>query len=451
MRGIRAACCAVAAWLSLWLAPDADTGLFSSYSLVNVSLKAPFDDLFATAQKDPDYSVKGVVAYTDTTGKAITIDGVDVSVRGRTSKRETECTFPKLKLRFSGGDALDSSIFSGVKAVKIGTHCGEQPDNALTERFGRWANEKAPLREAFIYRLFDVLHVRSFRARPARITYLFDTDRVVRNAMLLEDDREAMKRFGADREIEPPEFRDAERDFSVADSAKLAFAEALIGNFDWCLKFSATDTYRCDARRPLWNIMAFAPRDGRAFPVLYDFDIAGMVVGRHRWFPDIFYDGFEGKSAPAIEVLGQVQHTRSLFARAVLDATRRGFVDQKAEAFRALQDANLDPAGHSIADAYLNGFFEAIGSDEQFYAPVVVRAGERIYLDAKQTRPACPRDTVAPIGTLVSRPLETEGDMVKVALLDVQWRWAQSGRCDAVHRQPVWIDKNAIGTDYPPK
>src|SRR5207249_743435 len=77
VRGIRAACCVVAASLSLWPAPDAATALFSSYSPVNVSLKAPFDDLFAMAQKDPDYSVKGVVAYTDTTGKAITIDGVD--------------------------------------------------------------------------------------------------------------------------------------------------------------------------------------------------------------------------------------------------------------------------------------------------------------------------------------------------------------------------------------
>src|SRR5262249_51824996 len=153
---------------------------FSSYSPVEVSLTASFDTLFAKAQKDPAFSVKGVLAYAHGR-QTVKIDDVEISVRGRTSKRETECTFPKLKLRFKPGTA-DSSIFAGLKGVKIGTHCGEQPDGVLSERFGRWANEKAPLREAFVYRLLDVLGVRSFKARPGRITYVFDGGRrLVRN------------------------------------------------------------------------------------------------------------------------------------------------------------------------------------------------------------------------------------------------------------------------------
>ena len=427
--------------------------LFSSYSPIDVSLKAPFDDLFAGAQMDAEYTVAGTISYRDaSTGKNVTIDEVEISVRGRTSKRETECTFPKLKLRFSDAGSVKGSIFSGMKAVKIGTHCGEQADGDLTARFGRWANEKAPVREAFIYRLLDVLGVRSFKARPARMTYLYeDSEPLVRGAMFLEDDREAMKRFGADDEVEPPQFRDAARDFSPQDTAKLAFAEALIGNFDWCLKFFADDTYRCDARRPLWNIMAFAPKDGRAFPVMYDFDIAGMVVGRHRWFPEIFFDRFDGRSAPAVEVLAQVQHTRAVFPRAVLDATRRAFSDRKAAAFAALRDATLDAEGRRVAEAYMNGFFDAIASDEQFYAAVVLRSGERIYLDAGRTKPACPRDSTAPPGTLVGRPVGTDGTMINAPILDVQWKWtAPAPRCDAVHRGPVWIDRAAVGTDYPP-
>ena len=292
--------------------------------------------------------------------------------------------------------------------------------------------------------------MRSFKARPARLTYVYeDSAPVVRGAMLLEDDREAMKRFGADREIEPPEFRDAEHDFAPEDTAKLAFAEALIGNFDWCLKFLPNDTYRCDARRILWNIIAFAPREARAFPVLYDFDIAGMVVGRHRWLPDILHDRFDGKSAPAIEVLAQVQHTRSIFSRTVLDATRHAFMSRKTQALAALRDATLDAEGRRIAEAYMNGFFDAIASDDRFYAPVVVRQGERIYLDASRTQPACPRDSVAPVGTLVGRAVETDGTMIKAPLLDVQWKWAPPARCDAVHKGPVWIDRAATGTDYP--
>jgi hypothetical protein len=434
-------------------APASDRGeLFSSYSPIGVSLKAPFDDLFAGAQMDAEYSVSGTLSYKDaSTGKDVTIDDVEISVRGRTSKRETECSFPKLKLRFSGAESVKGSIFSGMKAVKIGTHCGDQADGDLTARFGRWANEKAPVREAFIYRLLDVLGVRSFKARPARITYLpEDSGPLVRGAMFLEDDREAMKRFNADEEVEPPRFRDAEQDFSPEDTAKLAFAEALIGNFDWCLKFFADDTYRCDARRPLWNVMAFAAKGGRAFPVMYDFDIAGMVVGRHRWFPEIFFDRFEGKSAPAVEVLAQVQHTRAVFPRAVLDATRRAFIDRKEAAFAALRDATLDDEGRRIAEAYLNGFFTAIASDEQFYAPVVLRSGERIYLDAARAKPACPRDSVAPPGTLVGRPVGSDGTMINAPILDVRWKWtAPAPTCDAIHRGPVWIDRAAVGTEYP--
>src|SRR5262249_44403004 len=149
--------------------------LFSSYSPIDVSLKAPFDDLFAGAQMDAEYTVAGTISYKDaSSGNNVTIDNVELSVRGRTSKRETECAFPKLKLRFSAAQSVKGSIFNGMKAVKIGTHCGDQADGELTERFGRWANEKAPVREAFIYRLLDVLGVRSFKARPARITYLYE-------------------------------------------------------------------------------------------------------------------------------------------------------------------------------------------------------------------------------------------------------------------------------------
>ena len=32
--------------------------------------------------------------------------------------------------------------------------------------------------------------------------------------------------------------------------------EAMIGNFDWCLKFAPDGIYRCNEPKPLWNILA---------------------------------------------------------------------------------------------------------------------------------------------------------------------------------------------------
>src|SRR5437868_978116 len=127
--------------------------LFSSYSPVDFSLKAPLDDLFAGAQKNPEYSVTGSVTYTDeSSGQPITIEDIEITVRGRTSKRESECSFPKLKLRFNGSESVADSMFRGMRALKIGTHCGDDPNGTLTEKYGRWANEKASWREAFVYR-----------------------------------------------------------------------------------------------------------------------------------------------------------------------------------------------------------------------------------------------------------------------------------------------------------
>jgi hypothetical protein len=212
--------------------------LFSSYSIVNATLEAPLADLFAKAQSNADYSVKGTLRFAE--GRDTAIENIDVSVRGNTSKGETECPFPKLKLRFPPGSTIASSMFGTVKTVKIGTHCGESPDGQLSPKYGRWANEKAPLREAFVYRLLDATEVTSFKARPARITYIDGTQKVTRNAFFLEDDHEAMKRLGGTKELTPDEFTHAEQAFATADSAKIAFAEAMVGNFDWCLKSRPT-------------------------------------------------------------------------------------------------------------------------------------------------------------------------------------------------------------------
>ena len=201
--------------------PDPDRpSLFSSYDVLQVKITAPLQDLFSTSQQKPDYSVRGLFTHGDASAD------VEITVRGGTSRRESECPFPKLKLRF---DKNAPSVFRDLRTVKIGTHCGDRSDGDLTSRFGRWANEKSPLREAFIYRLLDALDVTSLKARPARITYVDGDRRIVRNAFFLEDDGPAMKRLGGVREIEPAQFHGADRDFSPQDAAKLAFAEAEIG------------------------------------------------------------------------------------------------------------------------------------------------------------------------------------------------------------------------------
>ncbi len=312
---------------------DNSAQLFSSYDPVVLRLEAPFTDLFAHPSS-PDYSVRGTLSYTDG-GRVVSFRDAGITVRGHTSRNEGECSFPKLKVDFDS-KADGSTLLGGMKSVKIGTHCGESNGDQLTERYGRLPNQQSPLREAFVYRLLDVFGVPTLRARPARITYIESNAKppLERNAVIVEGEGDAVRRLGGSREIPPEQFTTARAMFSTEDAVTLAFAEAMIGNFDWCLKFFDNDTYRCDERRKLWNVMAIATDDGGragARPLIYDFDIAGMVTGRHKWFADVYNTAFSASRSPAeLEVLGQVQRTRSLFSRAVLDAARAHFAGRKS-------------------------------------------------------------------------------------------------------------------------
>jgi hypothetical protein len=435
----------------------ASGALFSSYSAIELRLKAPFEDLFKRGRATDTYGVSGVLSYTDQAGREATIDGVKITLRGHTSMRESECVFPKLKLEFDERARAQDPMFAGIKTLKLGTHCGEGEPETLTARFGRLPNEHSPLREAFVYRLLDTLGVPSLKARPARITYVFTDARadgqaggetLVRNAMLLEDDDAAIARFGT-KEIPEAAFTNARDAFKVEDAARLAFAEALIGNFDWCVRFYPEDRYRCDARHPLWNVLAVQSRDGRAIPVMYDFDVTGMVTGRHAWFGEVYNEAFIGSRSHAeIEVLGQVQRTRTLFPRAVLDATRAEFVKRKADAYHAFEDAPLDPSGRRRIREYLDSFFGAIESDEAFYRPVVTARDVMAFTTPDRAAAVCPAQGPVPEGTPVSQPLDTRGEMVQVILLDALWRWPP-GKCPAIQKGAVWIEKSAIGSDFP--
>jgi len=438
-----------------WTEAPAGGQLFSSYAPLSVTLEAPFDDLRHQLHRDATYSVTGTLSYTDPDAGEVHLSNVEVSGRGNTSFRAGQCEFPKLKLKFRAAKGRPpGSLFDGVASVKIGTHCGDGPDDVLSERWGRLQNQNSPVREAFAYRLLEALRVPTLKARPVTISYVDPkTARpttLVRNAMFLEDDHAAESRLGANGQYTEHTFGSADTRFTPADSARLAFAEALIGNFDWCLRFFPSDTYRCDGRHALWNVLAFKRPDGSAVPVPYDFDLAGIVTGHHRWFAIVFNAAFApGASEAEVEVLAQLQRARSLFTRAQLDATRSEFVRHKEEAYAVLREAQVDEAGRRQAAAHLDAFYAIIERDDRFYLPVVVANNTRIYLDARQKRRACGK-TVVPRGTPVTAPVETRGSMSAVLILDALWQWAPPlEECAAVLSGSVWLPASAISSDYP--
>jgi len=436
-------------------APDSAAQLLSSVEPFDARLEFALADLKARSRTSPDATVTGSLSFVDpATGQPRTIDGVTVSTRGHTSQRESECDFPKLKLKF--GRAQSDAAFAGIKTLKIGTHCGERADGDLTPKFGRWANDKAPWREAAVYKLLEALQVPTLEARPVRLTYV-DTQAggqpapLTRKAFFLEDDRAAMERLNGVAEQTESQFTSARERFAESDAARLAFTEALVGNFDWCVRFYQRDTYRCDPRHSLWNVLAFTRTDATDLPVPYDFDISGMVTGGHLWFHSTFGRtlGTDASAKIAIEVLSQVERTRSLFSRATLDQTRAAFNEHKSAAYDALSRVAVDEEGRSTIKEYLDNFFGVIESDDAFYRPVVARANTPMWLDANATRTVCGSSNTVPVGTMVNEVVETRGGLSRVRLLDVLWQWTDARRCDIVHNGPVWIPTASISTNYP--
>jgi len=442
---------------SMLAGADSRAALFSSYDVLPLTLEAPFKDLFEHARTDDTYAVTGKLSY-DNGGRPLVIDGVKITLRGHTSRRETECTFPKLKVELPrSADA--GPLAAAGDSLKLGTHCGEAAGDKLTAKYGRLPNERSPWREAFVYRLLASLDVPTLKARPARVSYVFTDPRpgqtppqdqpLVRNAMVVEDTDDAVKRLGGAREIEEKQFSNAQAAFRPADTARLAFAEALIGNYDWCLRMKPGDTFRCNDDHPLWNIAAAETGGGKATPIIYDFDVSGMVTGQHPWLKAHFNQRFV-KSGSPIEtaVVAQVQRTRSLFPRPVLDATRAEFMRRKNAAYEALAAAALDPAGREIANSYIDAFYAAIEADAAFYLPVVATAGTKVYATDDRTV-ACGQTSTIPAGTPVSEPLQTRDGLAQVVVLDALWQWAPPAKCAPVLEGPVWVEAGAISREFP--
>jgi hypothetical protein len=182
--------------------------------------------------------------------------------------------------------------------------------------------------------------------------------------------------------------------------------------------------------------------------MLHDLDLAGIVVGRHPWFAEVFDPTAigTGVSEPELEVIAQLQHARAHFSRATLDATRARFLATKTAILRAIADAPVDDKGRALAREYADAFFHHL-RDDTFYRPVITRDGVVGYQQPARRDPVC-AGTPIRRGTPVTA-IATDGAFTQVRVLDSEWQWAPPRPCPAATRGPLWIESAAIGRDFP--
>lgn len=173
--------------------------------------------------------------------------------RGNFRRDRSICTFPPLRILFDSVNTVNT-IFSGIKRVKMVTHCQN-----------RKLNEDYLLQEYLMYRTYNIITDLSYRVRLARIKYIDTEERIKeinRFAFFIEPIDKVAERNGA-REIELKGLPLNHINHPLFHM--FTVFQYLIGNTDWSV-------------RVLHNVKLLSfSSEPMAIPIPYDFDFSGVI------------------------------------------------------------------------------------------------------------------------------------------------------------------------------
>lgn len=228
--------------------PRAHLRLFDASEPINVTLSADFGAV-QKQRGNEKHELPGKLSYVTASGDSFALD---VKLRTRGHFRLRLCQYPPLKVTFDREQSAHT-LFAHQNSLKLTVQC----------RGGRsWANYV--LEEYLIYRLYNLVTDRSFRARLAHVTYVDATGKHApdtRYAFFVEDDDRMARRNHAEV-LKAKGARQGEMD-SVQMSLAAVF-QYMIGNTDWAVS-------------ALHNIVIIRDSIGDLFPVPYDFDWSGVI------------------------------------------------------------------------------------------------------------------------------------------------------------------------------
>jgi hypothetical protein len=308
--------------------------LFSSDVPLELVFEFPLGQIISDADDRP--VVEGSVRYTDESGAPVSV-GLTMTTRGKT--RLEYCHFPPLSANFKGQEK-DGTLFDGQKKLKIVTQCrkGESFERYLYQEYG-------------IYRAFNILTDKSFRARMINATYRDSAGKkkdIVEVAFFLESDNEVADRLGMeehDVSVINPEQLDSEH------ANLFALFQYLIGNTDWSSLQGPGEEGCCHNGKVV--IPAGSERGWLVIP--YDFDQSGIIHTKY--------------SSPS-EGLGLNSVRQRLYrGRCMnldhLDATIALFNSRRAELETALLPDSLQGKYRESAIRYINEFYKIINDPLQ--------------------------------------------------------------------------------------
>lgn len=230
--------------------------LFEKEDVLVVKISGNVRDLFSDRGETPAYHPI-TLSYKINDTSAISIP-LKARTRGNFRKRKENCDFPPILLNFQKVNSK-STLFENQDKLKLVTPC---------------VSETYVIREYLVYKLYNLITPKSYRARLARVSF-YDDVRKKESAsfysILLEEDVQMAQR-NQTKLYERKGIRgeSTERETYL----KMAVFQYMIGNVDWSVPF-------------LHNIRIIA-FDSLSIPsvVPYDFDHAGIVNAPYALPPE---------------------------------------------------------------------------------------------------------------------------------------------------------------------
>lgn len=222
--------------------------LFTKDNVLPLKLYANFRAVQKDRGKTTSYHA-ALLRYKNDDSAEISIP-VKIKVRGNFRKDKSNCSFPPLLLNFPKHYDDSAGLFMNQKNLKLVTQC---------------INDDYVIREWVVYKLYNLITEKSFRARLVRVDYVDSSSKLkteTHYGILLEDENAMAQRNGAiivKRKMVEPQATNHE------EYLKMTVFEYMIGNTDWSIAY-------------LHNIRLISPDSTKVpYTVPYDFDYSGIV------------------------------------------------------------------------------------------------------------------------------------------------------------------------------
>ena len=315
--------------------------LFATDAPLTLTLTAPWRDFMRNKSAKKPYP--GTLEYVDESGAK---HSLAVAFQPRGINRLKVCQVPPIKLIFDK-QSVEATPFRGNKSLKLVTHCGS----------GEKWEQYAP-REMLAYHIYNLVTARSFKVRPASVTYVDSAEHSSDGphfGFVIEDDSDMAKRNDL-KKLDAAKVKLEQ--LEPLEASRFSLFEYLIGNTDFA-QLSGPSPDRC-----CHNSVLVGPDPSKIYTVPYDFDSSGLV------------DAHYAEPSPVLHITSNRERVfRGFCAYNATLATARGELlrlqPQVLELART--DGYLSAASKQWTSEYLSKGFEALRDDSKFARDVTAK------------------------------------------------------------------------------